>query len=449
MRVLTIAGRILAAVLGLSVLCIVLLLAFFNPNAYRSEIEAWVSQQTGLRFTLDGELGWHLGSSLQLSLPHTLLADAPAGDIRIPGSGFAEWQQARVAVRLWPLLAGHLIIDAVEVQGLRLMLKRDAQGRGNWQDLLQRFSSNEGASGRVTFERLEHLQLQDSEVQFEDATTQRHSTLQLSKVQAQSVRFDQAIALHLQGRALTHTDAQSIDMPFQLDTQLQANAALDQVHVYQLQLSGSLTAQGVAGDQGLHALPLAIHMPQAEWNGVSQRLHTDALTLTVGTAQASAQITMVSLQDLQLDATLQVTVPQLREWAQSVGVVVPATRDATVLQSLQAQLHAWGDTQAMQVKVTSLQLDQTQASGIATLVFADTPRYTLALQADQLNLDHYLPVEQRSAMRPSRRAATPSSASPVPIEWLRSLHVQGSLRIDQAQFQGLHARRLQIDLEGS
>ncbi len=60
MRTLTKALRGLAAVLGLSVLCIVLALVFFNPNRQHDRILAWADAQTGQHLTVNGEFDWQL-----------------------------------------------------------------------------------------------------------------------------------------------------------------------------------------------------------------------------------------------------------------------------------------------------------------------------------------------------------------------------------------------------
>jgi uncharacterized protein involved in outer membrane biogenesis len=95
-RVLIVAGRWLAAVLGLSVLCIVLALGFFNPNARRDDIEAWVTEQTGRSFTLDGELGWQLWPHPAVTLPHIRLGLRPAPKKQAMPSAVCQWQQASV-----------------------------------------------------------------------------------------------------------------------------------------------------------------------------------------------------------------------------------------------------------------------------------------------------------------------------------------------------------------
>jgi hypothetical protein len=70
-------------VLGLSVLYIVPALRFFNPNAQRARIAAWVTHETGRNFTFEGELERQLWP--HPTLPQSVLWSLPEDVASEPG----------------------------------------------------------------------------------------------------------------------------------------------------------------------------------------------------------------------------------------------------------------------------------------------------------------------------------------------------------------------------
>lgn len=441
-RVLKFAWLTAAAMLGLLLLCIVLAAWFFNPNAYQPQIERWLEQQTGRSFTLDGELGWQLWPRLSLTLPHTYIGSAPGFAFQgLTEPEFAEWQQADISVRLWPLLQRRLAIGAVTLRGLRVSLRRDAQGRDNWQDLLQRFDSNDTPSS-WRFDSLTSLQVQDAQLQFDDQRAQRLMQLELMSLQTGVVRFDHPVLLTLTARLRMQSSTQSLELPFKLALQLETDKDLQQLQLHDLQGSAQFTSTDLFGSTVSQAVPMSIALTQLTWQAAQQQVQAQSLHIQIGVAQLAGQFSATRLMTRpQVDAMLQLDVPNLRPWLQSLGVTVPATRDATVLQAFQSSLQLSGTAEDLQAQVMRLQLDQTQLVGTAHwLQKDDAPRYTFDLHADQLNLDRYLPVTA-----PSNRKAL----SPLPIDWLRSLHARGKLQIDQAQLQGVRAQGLKIELDGA
>ncbi len=453
MRVLIIAGRWLAAVLGLSVLCIVLALVFFNPNARRDEFEAWISEQTGRSFTLEGELGWQVWPLLTVTLPHTRLGGAPGTrDATLP---FAEWQQASLSVRLWPLVQGRLEFGAVQLRGLRVRLQRTAEGRNNWQDLLQLLTEDR-PPGRFKFMSLDGLQVDDAEISLDDAATRRLTTLRVVSLQTSGMAFDRPIGVTLKAHASTQARAdnrvvdsnlfsQSMDLPFTLVVQVQADAALQRWQVDNLQFAAQMTATGVLSGAGtINALPVTLRLRHAVWQ-VAQQQQLNALQVAVGDAQlVTDQVQLTQLDTTpQLVTTLQFKVAGLRQWLQGLGVEMPATRDANALQQLSAQWQVTGSMQDLRVRVPELLLDQSHFTGEVRMQrTGDAFHYAFDLHADQVDLDRYLPVTP-----PAGRDQP--AFEPVPIEWLLSLHARGLLHIDRVHWQAIRAQQLTITLDGS
>ena len=131
MRPLRIVAYVAAGLIGLIVIGLVLVVVFVDPNDYRDDIEKLVEEKTGRELTLSGDL--------KLSVfPWIALESGPASLGDAKGFGpepFVAIRDARVGVRLLPLLSGKVEVGNVRLDGARIRLITDENGRNNWADL--------------------------------------------------------------------------------------------------------------------------------------------------------------------------------------------------------------------------------------------------------------------------------------------------------------------------
>jgi AsmA protein len=125
-------GIVLGAILLLLVVAAIALPFVFDPNDHRERVEKIVQEETGREFRIEDELSLSVFPWLGIETGRLWLADA---------EGFGEepffaLEAAEVRVRLLPLLRGRVELGQVRVAGLRLNLMRDAEGRNNWDDLI-------------------------------------------------------------------------------------------------------------------------------------------------------------------------------------------------------------------------------------------------------------------------------------------------------------------------
>lgn len=129
-------GKILGLLLlGLLLLLVALGLALthlFNPNDYKDEISQLARDKAGVELRLQGDIGWSLFPWLGLEL-----SDATIASLQQPEQPLARVRLLGLSVRVMPLLRREVQMSAIRVDGLELDLQRDAQGRGNWQQLGQ------------------------------------------------------------------------------------------------------------------------------------------------------------------------------------------------------------------------------------------------------------------------------------------------------------------------
>jgi AsmA protein len=128
----------LIAVGGLLVLVIAVVafvVATFDPNRYKGEIEKQVKERTGRTLKFQGDIGLAFWPSIGAKVGKVTLSR------RASANEFASLDSAHVAVALLPLLRGEVRVDQVSVDGLKASIIRAKGGKFDFEDLL-------GAAGK-------------------------------------------------------------------------------------------------------------------------------------------------------------------------------------------------------------------------------------------------------------------------------------------------------------
>ncbi len=127
MRRRRIIAYVLEAVIGL--VAIVLLLLFsVDLGRFKPQAEALVSDILDREFAIDGPLHLNLGDRIELSAENVRLA----GTQWSAAPQLASLKALEVAVDLWSLIEGPIMIERLHVDGIRVHLEEDGDGNNNW-----------------------------------------------------------------------------------------------------------------------------------------------------------------------------------------------------------------------------------------------------------------------------------------------------------------------------
>ncbi len=245
----SVAAITLAIVLGLSLLSaagVMLYLINKDYNDYKGLIQEAVLQSTGRALTMDGdiEIALSLNPSLVVSGVH-LSNPAWAGQERMMAI-----ERLETELRLLPLLQGRLEVNHLIVEGVKISLETDKDGRGNWllppqaeqpQPVIEK-SAQEKPDAAV-LPQFHDIRFRDLQLSFRDGQQQRAWQLALPELRvtaqgeamelsAKARIADEAVAL--QGRvsslqALMENRAVSVDLEAVLrDARLQLRGRLEQ-----------------------------------------------------------------------------------------------------------------------------------------------------------------------------------------------------------------------------
>jgi AsmA protein len=170
----TLIGVAVLAALALSAL-----LFWIDPNILKDDIQRLAAAQ-GLDVQLDGDLSWRVFPNIQIA--------TGAVQLRAVGEAeeFARLQRAQLQLALKPLLRKSIVVDGIALEGLKLTLLVDAQGRGNWTAFMgadetasppEQSSSEPGPEAAMHL-AIKKLQLVDSTVNYRNEQTGQSAKLQ-------------------------------------------------------------------------------------------------------------------------------------------------------------------------------------------------------------------------------------------------------------------------------
>ncbi len=123
--------RIVAVVVGVPAVllaCLALYLRFADLSGWRDTVAEKVSRSLGRKITIAGEFKPEIGLATRLTAGEITLANPNWCDDR----AMASVQRLVVELDLWSLVSGPLTIHEIEIEGVGVVLEKDADGRANW-----------------------------------------------------------------------------------------------------------------------------------------------------------------------------------------------------------------------------------------------------------------------------------------------------------------------------
>lgn len=130
MKAFKIVAFALGGIVALLAAVAVFVAATFDANKWKGEIAQLVQEKKARSLKIEGELALSLFPSIGVSLGRTTLSEHKSEQ------PFAAVDKARVSLRLLPLLSKQVVVDTVELEGVKARIVRFKDGRLNIDDLM-------------------------------------------------------------------------------------------------------------------------------------------------------------------------------------------------------------------------------------------------------------------------------------------------------------------------
>ncbi|MDN6315851.1 MAG: AsmA family protein, partial [Halomonas sp.] len=499
--------RILLATVGIlgvvAVAAVVYVTTFLDPEDFKPRLTAVIEEHTGLNIELDGALAWSFYPRIGVSVEK---AQAWLADQDVEAPAFAAVERAEVSVAFAPLLGGEIAVDGLTLDGLRLNLRRDAQGEGNWEPLLERLAErgekaetvlapasagpNADAGSLDVALSIASVQVKNADIRFRDAQSDTFWHAEKLNVTGNNVNPKRSFPLKamftlsqhdsLGGRVLDRPPAISSDI--NLDTRIQLALAEHRFVLENPQLTTntrfdpdtspqalSLGATRIAArleDRQLSVtdgvLETTLHHPETWEGGLALALkfalegNWGEQTASVNDMQlngpdglrARGQLQLENwLSDLHYEGNVTLAPLSLRPWLGRMGVALD-TRNPGAFSDVALTSPIEGDAEEIRFPQLSLVLDDTTLTGDLAAAF-DATSLDFNLKGDTLNVDRYLPAKAtgQAGLGVMRRALAQQQTL-VSRPLLATLDLNGALALDTLTLGGLTFDKPQLQMEG-
>jgi len=449
-------GKLLKVVIGLIALAAALIIALalvlpfiIDPNDFKSRIADAVQENTGRALNIDGDISLSVFPWLGLEIGPTRLSNAPG----FGEQPMASMQRVQVRVKLLPLLHKQLEMDTVRLSGLNLQLGRDAGGRSNWDDLLAK-------PGEKTPAGAEHpggnagsplaglaiggVEVSDARVLWDDRST--GSRYELSELSFTTGAIDPGKPFDLDLHFGVNATKPAIAGRTDLSGRILIAESLRAVNFDDAELKLDLTGEGVPGGKLRLSLATAVAVDLERQTLEMPKLALETLGLSIS---GKASGTGIGGADPRLKGTLEVAEFVPLDVIKALGQKPPDTADASVLGKAGAALQWEASGKHAEATALQFQLDDTHVTGRLRVDDFASPALDFAVQADQIDLDRYLPPrEKENAAAPaSPGGAAAGTAEALPVETLRGLNLTGTVKLGALKAYNLRSSNIEFTLK--
>jgi AsmA protein len=406
---------ILGIVGGLVVLVIALLLIvphFIDIQKYKPEIEKQVAQTTGRPFTIGGDLRLSLFPWAMVALSDLHLGNPPG----YKEKDFLYVKSFDVEVKLLPLISKDFQVKRFVVDGLRLNIEKNREGRGNWEGIGKTPDKAPPAPPKDTTRKPEE---------------KTEGAFPLKSIEVGEFAIRNASFLYLDqgtgekkeisGLTLTLQDV-SLDRPIRL----MLTALLDN---QPLSIEGSLGPVG--RDFGNAKIPLDVTLKAFKEVNVSLK----------GNIVAATQ---------QFDFGLQVSSFSPRKVFSAIGKPFPvATSDPEALTKVALKATLKGSPDRVSLSQGALDLDESKLSFSLNAKEFSKPDITFDLNLDKINVDRYLPPSSpKGAAKEEKGKAAPAASKKTDYAPLRKMVVNGTVKVGMLTAMGAKVEDVNVKVNG-
>ena len=442
MRNFKVLGGLAAGIVVLLCAALVGVWLLVNPNQYKGRIAEAVKESTGRELRLSGDIKLSVFPWIALELGPATLGNPPG----FSEEPFLSLAHASVRVKLLPLLRERLEVARVDVDGLNVRLRKNAEGRGNWQgaDLSPHPVKADADRAPRSAAPLARLHVQHGRVSYEGMTFE-NITLETGVAAA-----DQVIPVRATFDANRGIPGEQLSMTAQFD--LSEDASATQWQLAAVNFSGTLTR--ARADRPTH---WDLSAPALQVNLAQQTLAVPAFAMSYAGAHVNGQVSATHiLDDLSLRGSAILPPLVLREFAPRLGVTLPTTRDAKALSVLSAGADFVYGADTVSLNNVQVRLDDTELQGRIQFHTAGKGALEFDLTADRIDLDRYRAPQGATADQSAAADKTGKSATPLDARGtftLKAAHVArmdlSDLRINLvAQDNVLHLFPIEAQIDG-
>lgn len=476
------------SIVGVAVAGAVYIAATFDPNDYKEEIIQAVKESRQRTLHLDGDIKLTFFPSLGANLGKVSLSEHKSDQ------QFAAIETARVSLALMPLLSKQVVVSEVLVSGLTATLVRHRDGTTNIDDLLGKDEQPEDDKQAVKFD-IARVTVEKTSLSYRDEGTGAQYALKELNLKTGRIangvpgKIDLSVGVQANQPKLDITTQLATTLTFDLDKQsyqladmdLQVSGSALDISNLKLKASGDasanlaaqeygankfrLNATGVKGkdtfdatldvpalsmnadkfsgeklafnaklDGAMGNLVAALAIPGLEGNAESFKMANLTLDLDVKQTAQAFKVKLAS----PLSGNFKTKQFDLSKLTLAVNATGDRLPNKSVSSEMKGRMQADLLKESVQLDLGGGLLQSQIAAKIGVNGFAN-PAIKFDVDVDQLDADLYLPEKT------GKKASEPEQA--LDLSALRSLNLDGSLRIGQLKVANIRSSKVRLDVK--
>jgi AsmA protein len=445
---------VIAALVVLLAATVFVVTQVIDPNDFKPQIREQAMTQANLDLEIPGDLAWQFWPSLGVSLGRT--------EARIAGEEelFAGINSASVGVAVWPLLFGQVEMDGVTLDGLEVNLVETADG-ANWEKIGPQDGAEEetapaeeeqpGESGGMDIPlTIPSVAITDGKIRYRNTTDGTDIRVEHFNFNAQDVSLEEPFPMQM---SLRYQDQSDMRVDLNLDTTLAAD--LDNNHF----VLDPMTLD--ADIAGMTTNPVSVHLEQKlDVNLDEDRAQVTDLLLEAAGTRTTGNATVTGLTgEMKVAGQIDTEPFDANAALEAIGEEPIETSDDSALSKVALSATLDGPANSVMVNPLKVTLDSSTLSGKAGLENLETGKIVFDLNLDKITLDGYLPPQsddEDSAAASGAGGGTGgkeggtaqlSEAELIPVESLRPLLLDGSLKIGELNYDTIQASNIVFNVD--
>ena len=445
---------VIAALVVLLAATVFVVTQVIDPNDFKPQIREQAMAQANLDLEIPGDLAWQFWPSLGVSLGRT--------EARIAGEEelFAGINSASVGVAVWPLLFGQVEMDGVTLDGLEVNLVETADG-ANWEKIGPQDGAEEetapaeeeqpGESGGMDIPlTIPSVAITDGKIRYRNTTDGTDIRVEHFNFNAQDVSLEEPFPMQM---SLRYQDQSDMRVDLNLDTTLAAD--LDNNHF----VLDPMTLD--ADIAGMTTNPVSVDLVQKlDVNLDEDRAQVTDLLLEAAGTRTTGNATVTCLTgEMKVAGQINTEPFDANKALEAIGEEPIATRDDNALSKVALSATLDGPANSVMVNPLKVTLDSSTLTGTAGLENLESGKIVFDLNLDKITLDGYLPPqsdEQDSGAASGAGGGTGgkeggttqlSEAELIPVDSLRPLLLDGSLKIGELNYDTIQASNIVFNVD--
>lgn len=440
-------GLVVFGIVVLAVGVLFFLTRMFDPNDYKEDIQQAAREQANIELTLGGDIGWSLFPWLGIELK-----DVGVAPTEQPDQPLAQVGSLGLGVKVLPLLRRQLRMSDVILNDVHLELVKGEDGEGNWANIgPQQAADAEGGDGEAapapsTKDKqmdfaVESVQITNASARYEDRQTGQILTLDQANLTTGALIEGEPFDVSFLG--MLTTDKPALRVRLDVKTVAQFDLGLKRYQFDGLDMKVDASGEPFSGR--------AVNL-QLQGDGLldmaAQVAELNQLRMTLGDMRATGALKATGLDaEPKLAGQLSVADFDARDLLRDLGQELPDMADQGALSQVSLEARLEGSASSLMLNDLTLVVDGATLKGQMGVADFERQALRFKLAGDSLNIDNYLPPEEKNDESTAAQPKTGGSKSTapaqewsddavLPLEQLARLDVDGSLELQKVTLTG-------------